>query len=236
MTAAPRSDTTRARLSDVGDGPRPVVIVGALVVLAVVSADVLLGGPLSHLDHRVGTQMDDWGLRWRPWPRRSLTLGVIPGQRGYVLTGAAALAAWLGWRNRTSEPVVRLAVAVVSLLAVVYAFKLGLARNAPIQDSRGEAAGHGASFPSGHVANAVLLWGWAYWSACRFRLPRMVRRVLGWGRWAAPVAVSVAMTLLNYHWITDFLGGAAVGVILLAWTLLPAWSRLAWALDTRWAP
>lgn len=224
------------------DGPRPgrpsrLVVVGALIVLTAVSADVHYGGLLTHLDHHVAARMAGWGLRWQTWPRRLLSLGLWFGQRGVILTLSAAVAGWLTWRHRTCEPLLRLVVAVVSVAAAVYAFKLGLARDAPLQVAQGVPPGRGASFPSGHEANAVLFWGLADWSVRTWPTPATVRTGVRWGRRVAPIAVVLTMTLLNYHWLSDFLGGAAVGVALLALTLLPRWAGLARTLDARlWRP
>ena len=119
----------------------------------------------------------------------------------------------------------RLVVAVISLVVVVYAFKLGLGRNAPIQDLQGVPFGARCVLPvrarrqcrpavgAGRLGGAPL--------ADTTRGYRLLIRI---GRWVAPVAVVVGMTLLNYHYLSDFAGGAAVGVLLLAFALLPVWS------------
>ena len=127
-----------------------------------------------------------------------------------------------------------LVIVVVGLVAVVYGFKFALARNAPVQDTAGVATGHGASFPSGHIANAILLWGLADWSVRTWPAPLWVRRAIRVGRWIAPFAVFLTMMLLDYHWLSDFVGGAAVGVILLALVLWPAWAQIAAWFDARW--
>jgi membrane-associated phospholipid phosphatase len=206
----------------------------AVVVLVVVVVDIDLHGPLDHLDHQIANRTGSWNLRGHRATRWPLTIGVFFGQRGVVLVAAAVLALGLTWRAQTCEPVLRLLVGVISLAAVVYGFKFGLARNAPIQDIQGVPAGHGASFPSGHIANAILLWGLGDWSVQTWPTPLRLRQAVRIGRWIAPVAVFVAMMLLNYHWLSDFLGGAAVGVILLALVLRPEWSEVATAIDRRW--
>ena len=38
----------------------------------------------------------------------------------------------------------------------------------------------GASYPSGHVANAVLMWGVARWQAVEYGLPARVQRIFWW--------------------------------------------------------
>jgi membrane-associated phospholipid phosphatase len=213
-------------------GRRAVII--AVVVLLLVVADIRFSGPFDQLDHRVATRMNNWGLRRHTWDRRVLTVGLYFGQRGVVLPGALLVAGWLSWRTHTVEPLVRLAVAVVSLALVVYGFKVGLARNAPIQDIEGVPAGHGASFPSGHMVNAVLLWGLSDWAVRRWSSPVFLRRALRTGRWIAPFAIPVSMTLLDYHWLSDFAGGAAVGVILLALAVHPQLHEASLWLERRW--
>jgi membrane-associated phospholipid phosphatase len=217
---------------------RPAVplwaVVVAVAVLAFVVLDIALDGPLNHLDHQIADRTGAWNLRGHRSTRWPLTIGVYFGQRGVVLVAAAALAVGLAWRVGTCEPVLRLLVAVLSLAMVVYGFKFGLARNAPIQDIQGAPAGHGASFPSGHIANAILLWGLGEWSVQTWPTATRLRLLVRAGRRIAPVAVFVAMMLLNYHWLSDFIGGAAVGVILLALALWPRWSQAAAWIDSRW--
>jgi membrane-associated phospholipid phosphatase len=215
--------------------PRWAVVV-AVIVLALVVLDVGFHGPLDHLDHQIADRTGSWDLRGHRATRWPLTIGVFFGQRGVVLVAAVALAIGLAWRARTCEPVLRLFVAALSLAVVVYAFKFGLARNAPIQEIQGVPAGHGASFPSGHIANAILLWGLADWSVQTWPTSPPLRRAIRIGRGIAPVAVFVAMMLLNYHWLSDFIGGLAVGVVLLALTLWPGWTEAATRIDAGWPP
>lgn len=226
-------ESVPAQAESARPGPNWWVIGAALVILVLVVIDIKASGPLDHLDHRVGHRIDGWDLRNRTVDRRLLTVGLYFGQRGVVLPLSIVLAGWLTWRARTVEPVLRLVVAAVSLAVVVYGFKLGLARNAPIQDAHGLPPGRGASFPSGHMANAVLLWGLADRSVRQWSAPVRLQAGIRIGRWIAPVAIFVCMTLLNYHWLSDFVGGAAVGVMLLALTLWPRWSALAERIDAR---
>jgi len=48
-----------------------------------------------------------------------------------------------------------------------------------------------------------------------------------------PITVIVGMTLLDYHWMTDFLAGLCIGVILLPMTEAPWSTTLATRLDRR---
>jgi membrane-associated phospholipid phosphatase len=73
----------------------------------------------------------------------------------------------------------------------------------------------GTSFPSGHVANAVLLWGVARWQAVEYGLPLLWQRLFTALSVAAPVAAGAAMVALHFHWLSDALVGAALGIVLL---------------------
>lgn len=215
-----------------GSVPLWAAVVGVLVTAAI-SLDVFQHGPLTRIDGQLSDQMLRWGLRFKPWPRRLLTPGLWFGQRGIVLTGSLLLALWATRRCRTVEPVLRLIVAVIGLAAVVYALKLGLARNAPIAAARGHSAATGASFPSGHTANAVVLWGLAQYTAGRARPDDRLFRAVRVGRLIAPAVVSVVMVLLDYHWLTDLLAGIAIGMVLLWTTLHPGWIRVSQRIDSR---
>jgi membrane-associated phospholipid phosphatase len=191
-------------------------VAACLAVAVAVTADVLAGGLLTRLDHRIShVTRDDWGLRFETWPRRGLRALTLFGQRGPVLAIALPFTAWLVWRLRRWEPALRMGAALVLLTAVVYALKLGIARTAPPEDAIGTADGQ--SYPSGHLANAVLVWGLMAWLAARHAdvVPRLVRRALRWAALAGPALVLVGMTLLDYHWLTDFITGAALGAVLL---------------------
>jgi undecaprenyl-diphosphatase len=123
----------------------------------------------------------------------------------------------------------RYLLALLALTAAVYAFKDALHRTAPPVDVLHTA--DGASFPSGHLANAVLIWGLLWSCAHVSEVPSALTRVLSVVRIVGPVAVVVGMTLLDYHWISDFIAGACIGVILLAGATHPGLARLAPPID-----
>jgi membrane-associated phospholipid phosphatase len=89
----------------------------------------------------------------------------------------------------------------------------------------------GASYPSGHVANAVLIWGLLWFAAQHDAVPAQLRRVLGVVRWFGPVCIVLGMGMLDYHWVTDFVAGGCVGVVLLCAVTAPLWTVLAARLD-----
>jgi len=184
-----------------------VRLLAAAAVLLLVTADVLAGGPLSRLDVRVSDRVEAAGLSGARWPDVLLVLGDRPGMIAVVLVALA----WLCRRDRTVEPLVRLAVLGLATVVAVYALKVGIARPPPpgLQD-----AGPPRSYPSGHTATAVVLWSLlAHCVAERPRAGPSVR-VTAVLAWLMPVVTVAGMLLADYHWVTDIVAGAAVAVVL----------------------
>ena len=195
-----------------GRPPRWLVLLSGIVTVAV-TVDLLTRGVLERMDLRVSEvvsawELDDSGAYWPVWAVTQL------GGRGFILIVLAGLVGYLGWRFRTVVPLVRVLLALVLLTVVVYSFKYGTGRTAPAYPG---SFFHrdGASYPSGHVANAVLMWGVARWQVVEYRLASWLQRTV-WGlSVAGPVATGIAMVSLDFHWITDAVVGAAVGILLL---------------------
>ncbi|WP_232807318.1 phosphatase PAP2 family protein [Geodermatophilus chilensis] len=188
-------------------------LLAALVVTVVVTVDLLGRGVLERMDLRVSEVVSAWDLEdsaayWPVWAVTQL------GGRGFILIVLAGLVGYLGWRFRTVVPLVRVLLALVLLTVVVYSFKYGTGRTAPAYPG---SFFHrdGASYPSGHVANAVLMWGVARWQVVQYRLAAWVQRTARVLSVAGPVATGVAMVSLDFHWVTDAVVGAAVGLLLL---------------------
>jgi membrane-associated phospholipid phosphatase len=190
------------------------VMAVALVVGTLVTADVLSLGWLERMDLRVSGVISGWGLRDSAafpfiWVVTQL------GGRVAILVVLAVLVGYLGWRRRTWLPLVRVLVALGLLTLVVYAVKQGTGRTAPGYPGVFFFHADGASFPSGHVANAVLMWGVARWQAVEYGLPARVQRAFWLLAVVGPIATGLAMVSLDFHWVTDAVVGACVGVVLL---------------------
>jgi undecaprenyl-diphosphatase len=189
-------------------------MVAALVVAVVVSVDLVNHGPLERLDLRVSELVSDWGLQESAaYPAVWLVTQV--GGRVAILIVLLALVVHLAWRRRAWMPLIRVLVALALLTLVVYGLKYAAGRTAPAFPGSFFFHTDGASYPSGHVANAVLMWGVARWLAVEYRLPPRVQRAFWWLSIAGPVATGVAMVALDFHWVSDAVVGAAVGVLLL---------------------
>jgi hypothetical protein len=198
----------------VSAGRPPWWLVGlALLVTVAVTADLLGRGALERMDLRVSEIVSDWGLRDSPaYPVVWLLTQL--GGRVFLLAVLAVVVGYLAYRRRTVLPLLRVLIGLGLLTAVVYGFKYGTGRTAPAYPG---SFFHrdGASYPSGHVANAVLMWGIARWQAVEYGLPGWLQRLFWWLGVAGPVVAAVAMVALDFHWVTDAVAGAAVGIVLL---------------------
>jgi undecaprenyl-diphosphatase len=189
-------------------------LVLALLVGAAVTADVLNRGWLERMDLRVSDVISGWGLRdSAAFP--FLWVVTQLGGRVAILVVLAVLVGYLAWRRRTWLPLLRVLVALGLLTVVVYAIKHGTGRTAPGFPGAFFFHADGASFPSGHVANAVLRWGVARWQAVEYGLPARVQRAFWLLSVVGPVVTGLAMVSLDFHWITDAVVGACVGLLLL---------------------
>jgi membrane-associated phospholipid phosphatase len=203
----------RTRVVSIGRPPWWLML-AALVVGTLITADLLTGGVLERLDLRISHVIGGWGLR---------DSGAYPvvwavtqlGGRATILGVLAILVGYLGWTRRTWVPLLRVLLALGTLTLGVYALKHGTGRTAPGHPDEVFFHLDGASFPSGHVANAVIMWGVARWLAVEYGLPERVQRAFWWLSIAAPVATGLSMVSLDFHWLTDAIVGGAVGIVLL---------------------
>jgi membrane-associated phospholipid phosphatase len=196
-----------------GRPPWWVLLLAALVTF-VVTVDVLGRGVTERVDLWVSDSVAEWDLRdSAAYPPLWVVTQI--GGRGTMLVVLAGLIGWLAVRRRTLLPLPRVLLALVLLSVVVYSFKWGIGRTAPGHAGLYLHHEEGASFPSGHVANAVLLWGVARWQAVQFGMPPTAQRVLWALAVVGPVVCSLAMIALDFHWVSDAVVGAALGVLLL---------------------
>ncbi|SDF09807.1 PAP2 superfamily protein [Blastococcus aurantiacus] len=189
-------------------------MLAALVVGGLVTLDLLTYGATERFDVRVSDVVKGWGLAdSAAYPLVWLVTQL--GGRVTILVVLAGLVGYLAWTRRTVLPLLRVLVAVVLLTGAVYALKYGTGRTAPRYPGSYFFHDDGASFPSGHVANAVLMWGVARWQAVEYGLPARVQRLFWWLSVVGPVLTGLSMISLDFHWVTDAVVGAAVGILLL---------------------
>lgn len=189
------------------------VAAAALVLLALVAAR---WSPLMSLDrdvaealHRravadpglvhVNRVLTDWV--WDPWTMRALI-------------AVAVIALW--WRGAR---LLALWVAATSLIASLFqqGVKAAVDRERPQWPDPVDTANY-AAFPSGHVMTTVVSCGLLMWLLRLYGASPAV-----WGAAAAVAVVSaigVAATrvFLGVHWLTDVVGGALMGVAVVAFS------------------
>ena len=210
LTAEPTTQVAHRMIS--------VALLALLPVLAI-TVDVLAGGPLRHLDDVVA------GTSWHRADPVLTHLGFVLdrlGQRAVAGAVLVVVAAVLAWRRRSWRPLVVTGVGLLVLNVVVGALKLGIGRTKPLSGVDLLHAG-GSQFPSGHAANAVVTWGLVSYLVL-VHGPPLEAAVRRWVA-AAPVLLTLAVCgaslYLDFHWLTDLVAGAALGLTLLM--LVGAW-------------
>ena len=193
------------------DRPRgaPGLLLAGLAVFVLVTVDVVAGGPLSRLDVRVS----DWTRARGLAGARVLDLLTEFGDRAEVGPLVGLGTAWLAWRARTVVPLARLAVLALLTAGLVSAFKVGIHRPPPGELLRWSDAPR--SYPSGHTATAVVLWGLLATLVAEHGPPALLRRATRLFAVVASLVTMAAMVLGGYHWLADVLGAAGLGVFLL---------------------
>jgi membrane-associated phospholipid phosphatase len=187
-------------------------VIAALLVAAWITIDVLHFGPWTRLDADASGVIAGWHLHDVPYPRDVVYPLTLFGKRASILVVIGGLVLSIAYVRRTWQPLLRFVVALGLLAVVIYAFKWGVGRTAPTVDSLHTG---GSSYPSGHVPNALLMWGLAAWLAAEYEIVEWLRRTLNVLRFLAPACAFLGMALLDYHWVSDLVAGVAFGVLLL---------------------
>ena len=133
------------------------------------------------------------------------------GAREVLIPVLLVSAVVVGWRRRSLAPVILLAGSYLSVAAVASLVKAGLARPQPLPLP----GVPGRAFPSGHAAQAVVVFGALALLAAAGR-SREWRRGAFVGVAAVVAMVSVALLWRQAHWLTDMVGGVTLGLACLA--------------------
>jgi len=192
----------------------PKLLTAAVAVFVVVTLDVLVGGPLSALDEVLSRRVRGTGLPGQGWRRpwqRELDQLVNFGDVEVVVVILAVVFAVVCWRARTLLPFLRLVVLGAATIATVWSLKVGFARPAPSGVRLEDAL---RSYPSGHTATSVVLWGLLAAVVADYRPRSVSRSVVEVLSWLGPLLTMTGLLLRDYHWLSDLFAGAAVGVVL----------------------
>lgn len=186
-------------------------LLAACALLALL-ADLLLGGFLTTaVDPAVRTRMAAF-----PHTGPDLSVALLLDQTGKITTVSAALLVaglWASRRERSWSPVVTAGTTLFVMLAVLAVVKFGLARGLAVNGDPSLFVPGGQAFPSGHGAQAALGAALVAVLVQRARGVRL-RRSTALLAVLVPSAVMTSVSLyLGFHWMTDLLAGALVGVL-----------------------
>lgn len=171
---------------------------------------ILVPSPVLDLDQFLaGLHLKAEHPGWRPW----INAYVIFGQRGPATLAFLPLFIWVAWRGRSKRPLVMLVTSLVLLNLSVGVAKYAIGRIGPWQaadsDVRDLFAG-GSIYPSGHVSNAVVLYGLVAWI-----VGERWRRVAIAAALFLSVTVGLGTVYLRTHWFSDVVGGWLAGALVL---------------------
>lgn len=180
------------------------VLYVALTILVLVPHTFVLRFDQYLADLRIGEQHPQWHTFIFDY--------VMLGQRGPATLVFLPFFVWMAWRQRSTRPLVLLATGLLWLNLTVGLVKYVIGRVGPAgQSNVHDLFVWGNSiYPSGHVSNAVVLYGLVAWVApIRYR------------RWFVGAAVFVSVTVglgtvyLRTHWFSDVVGGWIGGGLVL---------------------
>lgn len=199
-----------------------ILTVVAAVVFVAVLADVMTGGPLTGLDHRVLARTPAPRDDWSTWLADVLARGAHWKVQSSILVLVAMVA---GARGRSWRPL-GVSLAALGLLGVSchvlknWTGRVGPADHLHLHDQVVVPLS-ATAFPSGHAAGAVVT-GLLVAHLLGSRVfPRRRRLLLALGLcWA--LLVGWSRLRLGVHWTSDVLGGWALGCVALGVVRLAA--------------
>jgi len=195
------------------------VILGALLVgTGIVVTRISNSSPYTDSD------ISRWFVVQRVDTLNSITLVLSDMAKTMTVIGVAAVAffvlrLWLGRWHESLVLAIALAGEVLIFLTVA-----ALVHRARPPVFRLDPAPPTSSFPSGHTAAAVTVYGFLAVVIWRYVANRYFAYVACVLLIAVPVAVGLARMYRGAHYLTDVLGGAVLGVVWLAFvirTLMP---------------
>ncbi len=186
---------------------RGVLVIAAVAGYLLLTLGIVFHSPVLTLDADLfGLNLRQNHSDWKPW----VTVVELFGQRGPATLVFLPLFVWMAWRGRTTRPLVMLGASLILLNLSVGVVKLATGRLGPRQTSGTHDVFVGGNiYPSGHVSNAVVLYGLIAILAVNHRKIIAVLAVL------LSVAVGLGTVYLDTHWFSDVVGGWFAGVLVL---------------------
>lgn len=193
------------------------IVLGVYVALTIC---VIVYSPILSLDKSIfNLHLQDRA----PGYKRFVEDYVMLGQRGPATLLSLPFFFWIAWRTRSTRPLVQLVAALVLLNFTVGVVKYAVGRIGPFYQSNVHDVFVGGNiYPSGHVSNAVVLYGLVAW----LLPPRFRKAAIALAVWIC-VSVGLGTVYLRTHWFSDVVGGWLAGslVLLSLPTLMPTAQR-----------
>lgn len=185
-----------------------IVVLITVVAYALLTAAVVAGWPFAGIDRYLAdSNLVPLSSPLR-WP---VVLYVLIGQGVPASTVAALYAGWRARRIRSWAPVAMFALALLLLNVSVGIMKHATGRLGPkVTDQVHTVLAGGTIFPSGHAANAVVMYG-----LIAMVVPPARRRIAGIVAVLIAVPVGLGTVAVNTHWLTDVVGGWLGGALVL---------------------
>jgi len=188
-------------------------LVAAGWAVGAVVQDVIVGRGSARFDRPVM----EWFARHRePWLTTVMWIVTALGSSAVLIPLVLGAGGWYWWRRGQPRSFVLLAAAYGGSELLSETVRALTRRPRPPADL---AAGHfaGFAFPSGHATHSVAVYGMLA-VVLAAGTPRWPRKVAAWtGAVSIATAVGLTRLYLGAHWLTDVLGGWALGNL---WLLL----------------
>ncbi len=187
-------------------------VAGCALVLALVSADVVSGGLLSHVDSVVRDWIQPRASNAPAWMGMPGDLGEV-GIAAGLLVAACLVTAQVTWR---AWPLALGAGNLVAVELAVLVLKGLIGRPGPSTEP--DRPGYPGYFPSGHTATSAVCAGTVVFLVLTWGSTHRLSQasLAGQGAGLAVGAVSGAQAALeDHHWISDGIGGLLLASIVL---------------------
>ncbi len=187
---------------------RGLMVSGGFLAAFVVLT-VFVFGPLKQVDIALNSHRDISGIR--PF----LEIVDHIGQRAVCLPILGVVAFLACRKARSWRPAIVAVVAVFSINLVVGILKLSFERGSPLQGDPDLLDG-GVLYPSGHMANVVLVYGLAAYLWGRYAEgSRLTRKRLYVIVAVLTLIMGATSLTLRWHWFSDLVGGTLIGLAVL---------------------
>lgn len=258
MSRAPvQLSRSRHSASKIPDAPRSVAWLRSLARAGVsppalagwlVAVTLLAAGPLQGFDEELDRPWSHFVLpAFRPFFQHVLDNIAEPRVAMSVVSVVSLVVAW---RAHSVRPLIVTAIAVSSETSLVVALKIITARPRPLSGDPSffQAGQYAIIYPSGHAANAILIYGICAYLLCCYTAAGLWLARLCWaGVGVISVVATVTSLYLGWHWATDLIGGLLVGALVLrtsmtldrrcpagVWIVPPHLRSLLWRLEFFW--